>query len=83
MFTLAIIQILKLNALSVNSPPLADGTPDALHVHLYFLVAFLSGFSERFASDLIGRAEQVVSTPVGAVAGAGGSEKHTNAAAAS
>ena len=79
-FAITIIQILRLNALSMNSSGAVR--PDELHVHLYFLVAFLSGFSERFASDLIGRAERVVSAPVGAAPATGEPERPVNAGAA-
>jgi len=72
MFAITIIQILRLNALSVSAAPPGPGAPDALHIHLYFLVAFLSGFSERFASDLIGRAERAVGAAAVSTPGGGG-----------
>ena len=84
MFAITIIQILRLNALPLNALPMKDSgsaQTDELHVHLYFLVAFLSGFSERFASDLIGRAERVVGAPAVAAPANGGPDKAANAGA--
>jgi hypothetical protein len=78
MFAITIIQILRLNALPIQS---GAAQTDELHVHLYFLVAFLSGFSERFASDLIGRAERVVGAPVGAAPANGEPDRPANAGA--
>jgi hypothetical protein len=66
LFALAIIQILKLDIVTIRLPAPQSGQTEASSLeHFYFLSAFLAGFSERFASDLIGRAERVIATAYG------------------
>jgi hypothetical protein len=63
LFALAIVQILKLDIVTIHLPPIQpEGIATSPLEHFYLLVAFLAGFSERFASDLIGRAERVIAT---------------------
>jgi hypothetical protein len=57
MFALAIIEIIKLKVITIQIGA------EARQQDIYFLAAFLSGFSERFATDLIARTETVFRTP--------------------
>ena len=63
LFTLAIVQLLKLDIVSFHVGAVTPGTAQPAQEHLFLLAAFFSGFSERFASELMGRAGRVIGAP--------------------